>query len=164
MPTQTTEFWKLFKPKACHLKLTGDTKDAVFEEIVTCLVKAGALAEGLAKAATVALIEREQLASTGVGSNVAIPHVKLPGLEAPVVSLSLHPEGVDWDALDGEPAHLFFAVLRPEGASDQYDPERHLQMMRWISRLGREQDFRNFAMASKTRTELVDLLKEMSAL
>jgi hypothetical protein len=35
-------------------------------------------------------------------------------------------------------------------------------MMRWIARLARQRDFRLFAMQAKTRTELVDLLKEMS--
>jgi hypothetical protein len=36
-------------------------------------------------------------------------------------------------------------------------------MMRWIARLGRDPDFRRFAVRVKTKTELVDLLKEMSA-
>jgi mannitol/fructose-specific phosphotransferase system IIA component (Ntr-type) len=44
-----------------------------------------------------------------------------------------------------------------------HDPDRHLEMMRWIARLGRDGDFRRFAVRVKTKTELVDLLKEMSA-
>ncbi len=162
MATQTTDFWKLFKPKACQLKLSGASKEAVFEELVAGLVKADVLAADMAPAAVQALTERELLASTGVGCNVAIPHVKLAGITSPVVSLAVHPEGTDWDALDGDPAHVFFVVLRPEESTDDYDPERHLEMMRWISRLARNGDFRNFALRAKTRTELVDLLKEMS--
>lgn len=162
MQTQSTDFWKLFKPKACLLKLQGQSKPDVFDEIVDNLVKAGQLEADRAKDAIEALLNREQTASTGVGRNVAIPHVQLSGLERAVTSLSIHPTGVDWNALDGEPVNLFFTVLRPEAAGDLHDPQRHLEMMRWISRLGREDDFRRFAMQCKTRTELVDLLKEKS--
>ena len=91
------------------------------------------------------------VASTGVGMNVAIPHVKLPGLEEPVFSLCLAPDGIEWSSVDGEPAKIIFAVLRPERASETFDPERHLEMMRWIAALGRDSDFRNFARAASTR-------------
>jgi len=58
--------------------------------------------------------------------------------------------------------HILFTVLRPDRPGDRHDPERHLSMMRWISKLGREADFRRFAMTVPNRTELVALLKEMS--
>lgn len=162
MSTQTTDFWKLFKPSHCSLKLTGTSKDDVLAELVQHLVKTGALEESLSDDALRALSDREQLASTGVGMNVAIPHVKLEGLDSVVLALCVHKDGVDWNALDGDPVHLFFTVLRPEEAGDQYDPERHLEMMRWVSRLARDGDFRRFALTVENRTQLVDLLKEMS--
>jgi mannitol/fructose-specific phosphotransferase system IIA component (Ntr-type) len=108
------------------------------------------------------LLEREELASTGVGQNVAIPHVKLEGLDEAVASLSVHNEGVEWAAVDGEPVQVLFTVLRPEHAGESHDPDRHLEMMRWVASLSRNGDFRNFAIQARTRTELVDLLKEMS--
>jgi mannitol/fructose-specific phosphotransferase system IIA component (Ntr-type) len=108
------------------------------------------------------LIERETVATTGVGHNIAIPHVKLAGLEQAVASLCVHPAGVEWAAVDGEPVHVLFTVLRPDKAGNLHDPERHLEMMRWVARLARERDFRQFALQVRTRTELVDLLKEMS--
>ena len=110
-----------------------------------------------------ALGDREAVASTGIGQNVAIPHVKLKGLSQPVFSLALHPDGVDWNALDGEPVSIVFAVLRPDKPNAQYDPDRHRDMMSWIASLAREPDFRRFALQVKNRTELVDLVKEMSA-
>ena len=110
-----------------------------------------------------ALKAREELASTGVGMNVAIPHVKLEGLEEAIFSLSVAPDGLEWQAVDGAPVQIVFVVLRPDVETEEYDPERHLEMMRWIARLARNEDFRRFAIGSKNRTELVDLLKEMSA-
>lgn len=164
METQAQDFWKLFKPVGCSVKLKGATKEEVFDELIGNLVQAKMLSEKSAKTALRALAERERLASTGVGRNVAIPHVKISGLDSVVVSLSIHPEGVDWEALDGDQVNIFFTVLRPATAGDQHDPERHLEMMQWISRLCRDADFRRFATRASTRTELVDLLKEMAQL
>ena len=161
-PVETTNYWKLFKPKACSISLSSNAKEDVLSEIVTNLVKGGALDAKLEAAALEALLKREQLASTGVGMNVAIPHVKLAGLDRAVAALSVHAEGVEWAAVDGEPVTVFFTVLRPENPGANHDPEKHLEMMRWIARLGRERDFRRFALQATTRTQLVDLLKEMS--
>jgi mannitol/fructose-specific phosphotransferase system IIA component (Ntr-type) len=155
-------FWKQFKPKSCIVGLKASDKEEALQEIIETLVKAGVLEEDLAPAALKALNERERLASTGVGMNVAIPHVKLPGLDRVVCNLAVHKEGIEWAAVDGAPVNIFFTVLRPEGAGEHHDPERHLEMMTWIAKLGRDADFRRFAVRAKTKTELVDLLKEMS--
>lgn len=163
MQTEAKEYWKLFKPAACSLELRATTKEEVFAEIVENLVRAKCLEPRLRLPAQRALLERESLASTGVGQRVAIPHVKLAGLEEPVFSLSIVPRGIEWSALDGETVTILFTVLRPERASARYNPERHLDMMRWISQLGRAADFRRFAMGVTTKKALVDLLREMSA-
>lgn len=155
-------FWKLFKTKACAVQIAAADKDGVLREIVANLVAAGSLGEPHAGNAERALLDREQLASTGVGQNVAIPHVKLEGLEEVAACLSVHPHGVEWAAVDGEPVRILFTVLRPAQSTDLHDPERHLEMMRWVAALSRNDDFRSFALQAKTRTELVDLLKEMS--
>lgn len=162
MSTQTSEYWKLFRAKNCNLKLRADAKDDVIEEIVVHLEKNQLLQADLGGGARKALLDRERLASTGMGMNVAIPHVKLEGLDEVVVSVSLHPEGVEWEATDGEPVKILFTVLRPARASDAFDPERHLDMMRWLSGLCRKADFRRFALAASNRKEICDLLKEMS--
>ncbi|MEW6074569.1 MAG: PTS sugar transporter subunit IIA [Planctomycetota bacterium] len=162
MESEAKDYWKLFKPAACSIRLKGATQAEVFDELVENLVKGKALDSALREAARAALLQREAIASTGIGQNVAIPHVKIIGLEEAVVSLSIHPTGVDWHSLDGEPVRILFTVLRPERAGDRHDPDRHLEMMRWISSLGREADFRRFAMGVTNRTELVALLREMS--
>lgn len=161
MRVQAKDYWKLFKPSACALKLKGTTPEEVFAEITLNMVRSKSLREDQVPAAMKALTDRENIASTGVGMNVAIPHVKLAGLEQPIFSASIHPTGVDWNALDGEPAHLIFVVLRPERAGSQFDPDSHLQVMQWIATLNREPDFRRFALEVSTRTELVELLREM---
>lgn len=62
------------------------------------------------------LIEREQLASTGIGHGVAIPHPRNPLLvhvDAPVVTLCFLRRAIDFRAIDGEPVHVLFSLLSP---------------------------------------------------
>jgi PTS system nitrogen regulatory IIA component len=157
------DWHKRFKSKACTLRLKAATKDGALDEVVGGLVAAGLLAAELAADAQNALLAREEIASTGVGMNVAIPHVRLDGLDEAVFSLALAPEGIEWAAVDGQPVHILFVVLRPGEATDRHDPEDHLEMMRWIARLARDADFRAFALRAKNRTEILALLKEMSS-
>lgn len=156
------DWYKKFKSKACILKLKADTKAAALDEVVDQLLSAKLLDPSLEEAARKTLHDREELASTGVGMNVAIPHVKLEGIDEAICSLSVSQEGIEWRAVDGEPVHILFTVLRPGGATDSHDPEQHLEMMRWIARLARDNDFRGFALQARTKAELVGLLKEKS--
>ncbi|MFP5286743.1 MAG: PTS sugar transporter subunit IIA [Thermoanaerobaculia bacterium] len=75
------------------------------------------------------LREREQLGSTGIGSGIAIPHCKLPGLTEGVVAIGMVPGGVDFGAADGQPVRLLFVVLSPSAS-----PGEHLQVLATISR------------------------------
>jgi len=154
---------KRFKTKGCILRLSALDKGSALREVVQNLVRAELLAEDLAPDAIATLLGREETASTGVGMNVAIPHVRLPGLSEAVLSLALSPSGIEWSAVDGEPVKILFVVLRPGEATDLHDPEDHLEMMRWIARLARDPDFRAFALEAKTRSALLALLAEMKA-
>jgi mannitol/fructose-specific phosphotransferase system IIA component (Ntr-type) len=75
------------------------------------------------------LREREQLSSTGIGSGIAIPHCKMPGLRQAVVAVGLAPQGIEFGAADGQPVRLFFVVVSPEA-----DPAEHLRVLASISR------------------------------
>jgi mannitol/fructose-specific phosphotransferase system IIA component (Ntr-type) len=155
-------FWKQFKPKACSVALRAASKDDALSEVVAIMIAAQVLPAELEQDAVRALLERERMASTGVGMNVAIPHVKLKGLERAACSLCVHPSGLEWQAVDAAPVHILFTVLRPEKGGEQHDPDQHLDMMRWIARLSRDGDFRRFAMRVTKKSELIDLLKEKS--
>lgn len=155
-------FWKQFTVKACSVELTASSKDAALEEIVQNLLAAQALTRTQAPKALAALLEREALATTGVGMGVAIPHVKLAGLEHSVASLSVHKLGVPWNAVDAAPVQVVFAVLRPDRPGDRHDPAQHLEMMQWVARLSRNADFRSFAVQASRKSQLIELLQEMA--
>lgn len=156
-------WWKLFKPKACAVNLKAVDQPSALTELVGNMVSAGVLDEGLRDGAFKILTSREELASTGIGKGLAVPHVKLVGLDRAICTLSVHKEGLEWNAIDGRPVSVFITVLRPEEAGEFHDPEQHLDMMRWITNLARDPDFISFAQRVKTKTDLVGLLKEKSA-
>ena len=160
MPTGSTTYWKSFDPKVCSVRLKGATKDEILTELVENFISGDALNADTAKGAQAALEERERGASTGIGRGVAIIHVRVPGIDRAAMSLSIHKEGLDWEALDREPVHIIFTVLRPERASADYDPEEHIEVMRWVARLAQDTDFRSFAIWVNNKKELASLLKE----
>ncbi len=153
--------WKHFKSKACSIALGADDKPTALDEVVSNFVAARTFDSAQAACVLTSMNEREALATTGVGMGVAIPHVKLAGLERAVASLSVHRQGLEWGAVDGAPVHLVFAVVRPDRPSHRHDPEQHLQLMQWIARLARHADFRSFALQASRKSQLVELLEEM---
>ena len=84
-----------------------------------------------------AVLQRERLGSTGVGQGVAIPHARLPGVNAVVgVFARLHTP-VDFESIDGRPADLIFMLIAPEDAGAE-----HLKALARVSRLLRREDVR----------------------
>lgn len=84
------------------------------------LVRAmGSLLAGRKRIARDAVLERELLAATGVGDEVAIPHAALKGLDRPLLALGRAPQGIDFSAPDGRRARLVFLLLMPPGSSDE---------------------------------------------
>jgi len=60
-----------------------------------------------------AIVQRERLGSTGMGSGIAIPHARIAGLSKPFGILARLKRGIDFAAIDGEPVDLVFLLLLP---------------------------------------------------
>src|SRR5262245_49305984 len=84
-----------------------------------------------------ALLDREQLQSTGIGEGVAIPHGALPQLSEQVAALLIVPEGVDFQAIDDANVTILFGVITPKRATGE-----HLKTLARVSRLLRNKDLR----------------------
>src|SRR3981081_1818031 len=63
------------------------------------------------------LLEREKLGSTGLGDGIAIPHGKLAGLQGLLAAFGRSRAGIDFQAIDGKPTHLFFVLFAPENSA-----------------------------------------------
>ncbi len=99
------------------------------------------------------VLERESHGSTGIGDGIAIPHAKSRSISDTVVVFGRSLRGVDFQALDGRPADLFFLLISPEDR-----PGEHLKTLARISRIMRNADLRARLRASRDRMEIRKLI------
>lgn len=132
--------------------LKGQSKDDVLRELATHL--ANAHAEVDAQRLLEVLWERERLGSTAIGDGIAIPHGKLPGLKTVLAAFGRHEQGIDFQSLDGNPTKLFFLLVAPEDSVGL-----HLKALARVSRLLKEQAFRNQLMAATDRHDLYETIR-----
>lgn len=82
------------------------------------------------------ILAREAETSTGLGDGIAMPHAKKEAVKEATVLFAKSKQGVNYEALDGQPTYLFFMIAAPEGADDT-----HLQALAALSRQLVNQDF-----------------------
>jgi PTS system nitrogen regulatory IIA component len=108
---------------------------------------------GEAKSIERVLDERERLASTGIGDGVAIPHGRVAGLDHFVAALAIRREGVPFDAIDGRPASIFFAVVGPEKAAGE-----HLKCLARIGRVLRDDAVRSRLLSARDSADALAIV------
>lgn len=99
--------------------------------------------------------DREALASTGVGSGVAIPHGRIAGLGRMQAAMGIHHAGVSFDAVDGSPVYIFVAVLAPERR-----PSEHLKALARISRLLRNDEVRRQLLDAPDAASVIECISQ----
>ncbi|WP_461213134.1 PTS fructose transporter subunit IIABC [Lacticaseibacillus sp. GG6-2] len=76
------------------------------------------------------ILKREAESTTGIGDGIAMPHAKDAAVQRATVLFAKSDAGIDFNALDGQPVHLFFMIAAPEGANNT-----HLQALAALSSL-----------------------------
>ncbi len=142
--------------KAITANIKATNKEDVIREMVDVLARAEGFRnkEELVKV----LINRENLGSTGIGQGVGIPHAKTNVVKKLVAAFGLAPQGVNFDALDGEPVYIFFLLVAPE---DSAGP--HLKGLARISRLLKDKYFRESLKALTDEKAILKLIREEDA-
>ena len=142
--------------KAIAADMKATTKEQALRELVEVLAKA----EGIKNPSELVkvLMGREALGSTGIGQGVGIPHAKTNSVKKLVAALGICPQGVDFDALDGEPVHIFFLLVAPE---DSAGP--HLKGLARISRLLKDKYFRESLKQLRDEKAILKLIREEDA-
>jgi PTS system nitrogen regulatory IIA component len=145
---------KLLKPEFVLLDMDVGSKKRVFEQI-------GILLENHRQIARAqiydSLFAREKLGSTGLGHGIAIPHGRLKNGRETLTAFVRTREPVPFDAPDGNPVQLIFAVLVPEHAT-----ETHLQILSELAQMFSEKSLRDALTACTDPVEAHRLLTEWS--
>jgi fructose-specific phosphotransferase system IIA component len=143
-----------FSEKTVKVGLTGRTKDEVLKELVELLFKSGKI-----KAPDKiyeAVVEREKLCSTGFEHGVAIPHPRQgqPDIvEELVIAFGSTKEGIDFDALDGNPVHIFFMLAAP-------NDQEHLRTLARLSRMLKKEEFRDELLKARSPEDILRIIRK----
>ncbi|MCD6527521.1 MAG: PTS sugar transporter subunit IIA [Desulfuromonas sp.] len=143
---------ELLDSSAVEADIQSVSKDDVLAEMTDVLLRS---AHGLNREAVLSVLqERERLGSTGIGEGVAIPHGKLKNIEQLTLAFGRSKKGVDFDSMDGKPAHLFFLLLAPEDSISV-----HLKTLAKISKLLKDQHVREQLLVAGSAEELYEIIR-----
>ncbi|RRN71642.1 PTS fructose transporter subunit IIC [Peribacillus simplex] len=148
----------LLKLDTIIINLQSVTKQAVIDELSGKLAEADRLND--VEAFKAAILKREQQSTTGIGEGIAIPHAKTNAVRTPAICFGKSVNGVDYESLDGQPAHLFFMIAASEGANAD-----HLETLSRLSSLLMDEKFRDRLISSSSGEEVLEIInqKEMEA-
>ena len=96
-----------------------------------------------------ALLKRERLGSTGLGSGIALPHGRIESLTKPVAAVATLQSDIDFDSLDGAPVNIVFSLAMPENCNDQ-----HLQILAFLAEMFSDPVLCNAIRNAKTPEEI----------
>lgn len=131
-------------------------KDACIEYLLNLLVDSGRVTDR--DEALEALFAREAKTTTGVGMGIGIPHAKTDAVTHPSVAFTRSADGVDFGAIDGEPAKLLFMILVPQSGD-----EDHLDILSSLSRALMHEAVREDLYAAETPADVQATLQEAVA-
>ena len=135
-----------------NCNLASSYKEELFEEMVQMFVREGLVPDR--KAAVDALMEREAKMSTGISEGIALPHGKLEGIKDAIVAIGISKEGIEYDALDGEPVQLVVMIL-----CEKTRPALHVELLSEVSRLLSIPDFKERLLAAKDAEEVIEVIR-----
>jgi PTS system nitrogen regulatory IIA component len=116
--------------------LAATTREDAIRELVKSLQQAGFFRDAEIEEIVAAVLRREQLGSTGIGRNIAIPHSRYAGVERLIGTVGIARGGIPFDSIDGEPVHIFVLLVSPQDR-----PGDHLRALECVVRVMRDDRF-----------------------
>ena len=141
----------LLKPQSILLNASPTNKADAIYTLGDLMDKGGNLSD---KADYLeAVFAREESGSTGLGDGIATPHAKSAGVKEAGLAAMVVPNGVDFEALDGQPSRLFFMIAAPEGAADT-----HVEVLSKLATMVIDPDFKNALIQAATVDRFLELI------
>ena len=141
----------LLKPQSILLNASPTNKADAIYTLGDLMDKGGNLSD---KAEYLeAVFAREESGSTGLGDGIATPHAKSAGVKEAGLAAMVVPNGVDFEALDGQSSRLFFMIAAPEGAADT-----HVEVLSKLATMVIDPDFKNALIQAATVDRFLELI------
>ena len=143
---------EILSGKSVIPKLKGQNKWEILEELVTELEVGDKITDR--DKVLQAVLEREDVLSTGIGNGIAIPHGKSEYVTALGGVLGIKSDGINFNALDGKKAYIFFLLVSPIDVSGP-----HIKAFARVSRIFKRENFRERLIRISNREEALALVE-----
>ncbi len=143
----------LISRESMTLHASPTSKSEAIDMLVELQVKGGRIADKAEYKN--GILAREELSSTAIGEGIAIPHAKSEAVKAPSLAVMTVPDGVDYDAMDGEPSNLFFMIAAPN------DGDVHLDVLARLMTVLMDEELREKLIAAKSKEEFLSIIDKM---
>ncbi len=144
------DWYRYMNVQAISLKLWARDKEHALNELMDLHVQAGNISKEKKKEALAAVQERESTMSTGMGHGIALPHGRTDLVEDICIAVGLSHQGLDFEALDGKPCHIFILILTPAT-----HPGPHLQVLSGVAAILNEEKAREEMLQIESRADLI---------
>ena len=142
---------KFTEESLINFNLKGTSKNEIINELVDLAAKSKLVKDR--DELYQAVVEREKLVTTGVGYGVAFPHAKTKAVKGILIAFGRSQAGVDFEAMDKKPVHLFFLIAAPEDAIGA-----HLNVMARLSYIMKSEKVREKLMQTQSPKELLEII------
>ncbi len=143
----------LLNENTIQVSLQYNEKSKLIETLLDLAMNSGKITQR--DVALKAVMDRENLMSTGLERGVAVPHAKTNAVEAITMALGISKEGIDFQSADGNPSHLFFFLLAPEAAAGP-----NVQVLAQIARLTSDPEFCKALKTAESARDALNAIKE----
>lgn len=145
---------KFCDERLVSFNLEAKTKEGVIKELVELLGTSPMVKDADQLLADIQA--RESLVTTGIGHGVAFPHAKTKSVKGIVIAFARSNQGIEFDAMDHKPVHLFFIIAAPEDAIGA-----HLHVMSQLSFLMKQDAVREKLMKVTSPGDVLVLMDNL---
>ncbi|MCB1212945.1 MAG: PTS sugar transporter subunit IIA [Chlamydiia bacterium] len=135
------------------LFMQGTSRDQILEALVACAQQQHKIesSQDFLKA----ILEREQVVTTGVGLGIAVPHAKLESLDEFFLCIAILDSGVDWHAIDSSPVRIVCLIGGPDHQQTEY-----LQLLSGVTSVLKDEENRKKLLKAKTTQDVLECFRE----
>lgn len=143
----------LLKEESIWLASYAGSKKEALDQALALMQRSGRIAD--AQAYRKAVYAREAEGTTGIGEGIAIPHGKCSAVKEPGLAAMVIPNGVDFEAMDGEKVTLLFLIAAPNTEDNV-----HLDVLSKLSVMLMDETLTGRLRSAKTEREFLEILDE----
>ena len=141
----------LLDKRSISLNGAPKSKEEALDQVVALMAESGKINDEEAYRKQV--YAREEESTTGIGEGIAIPHGKGDAVDRPGLAAMVVKDGVDFDALDGEPVTLIFLIAAPNTEDNV-----HLDVLSKLSVLMMDEEFSDSLRNAKSPDEFLEII------